>query len=111
MLKQIYGRTLVIPMTLWHRPYFDEIMAGLRQIDPTIYHFCLTARKETLLNRLTQRQHEHTEQALAWINERIDRCLIAFDTPGFSIQIPTDDKQPAEIVAEILTRINSSPGI
>ncbi|GHO87016.1 hypothetical protein [Dictyobacter formicarum] len=50
VLKQVYGRTLIIPMTLWHRPYFEEITDGLRQIDPHFYHFCLTARKETLLN-------------------------------------------------------------
>ena len=52
VLKQVYGRTLVVPMTLWHRPYFEEISVGLRQIDPHLYHFCLTARKETLLKRL-----------------------------------------------------------
>jgi deoxyadenosine/deoxycytidine kinase len=108
VLKQVYGRTLIIPMTLWHRPYFEEITDGLRQIDPHLYHFCLTARKETLLSRLAQRQQEHTEQALAWIQERLDRCLVAFDSPGFAIQIPTDEKRPEEIVEEILTRINSS---
>ncbi|GCE29103.1 tunicamycin resistance protein [Dictyobacter alpinus] len=109
VLKQVYGRTLIIPIALWHRPYLEEITTGLRQLDPNLYHFCLTARKETLLNRLAQRQHEHTEQALAWIQERIDRCVLAFDAPGFDVQIPTDDKQPAEIVTEILTHINNSP--
>ncbi len=108
VLKQVYGRTLIIPMTLWHRPYFEEITDGLRQIDPHFYHFCLTARKETLLRRLTQRQQEHTEQALDWIQERFDRCLVAFDSPGFAIQIPTDEKRPEEIVEEIITQINSS---
>ena len=108
VLKQVYGRTLVIPMTLWHRPYFEEITDGLRQVDPHFYHFCLTARKETLLSRLTQRQQEHTEQALAWIQERFDRCLAAFASPGFAVQIPTDEKRPEEIVEAILTQINSS---
>jgi deoxyadenosine/deoxycytidine kinase len=107
-LKQVYGRTLIIPMTLWHRPYFEEITDGLRQIDPHFYHFCLTARKETLLSRLAQRQREHTEQALAWIQERFDRCRVAFDSPGFALQIPTDEKRPEEVVEEILTHVNSS---
>ncbi|GLV59800.1 tunicamycin resistance protein [Dictyobacter sp. S3.2.2.5] len=108
VLKQVYGRTLIIPMTLWHRPYFEEITDGLRQIDPHFYHFCLTARKETLLSRLAQRQQEHTEQALIWIQERFDRCLAAFASPGYAVQIPTDEKRPEEIVEEILTQINSS---
>ena len=105
VLKQVYGRTLVIPMTVWHRPYFEEITDGLRQIDPHFYHFCLTARKETLLSRLAQRQQEHTEQALAWIQERFDRCLAAFASPRFAVQIPVDEKRPEEIVEEILTKI------
>lgn len=95
-------------MTLWHRPYFEEISDGLRQIDPHFYHFCLTARKETLLKRLAQRQHEHTEQALTWIQERFNRCIAAFEAPVFAFQIPTDEKNPEEIVEEILARINAS---
>ena len=106
ILKQVYGRTLVIPMTLWHRPYFDEIIDGLRQIDPHIYHFCLVASKETLMTRLAKRQHEHYEEDLAWINGRLDRCVSAFSSPAFAVQISTDDKRPEDIVEEILGRIN-----
>jgi len=107
VLKQVYGRTFLIPMTLWHRPYLEEITDGLCQVDPHLYHFCLTARKETLLTRLAQRQQEHTEQALAWIQERLDRCLAVFASPGFAVQIPTDEKRPEEIVEEILAQLNS----
>jgi hypothetical protein len=60
-----------------------------------------------LTDALAQRQQEHTEQALAWIQERFDRCLAAFASPGFAIQISTDEKRPEEIVEEILTRLNS----
>lgn len=106
VLKQVYGRTLVVPMTLWHRPYFEEIYDGLHQVDPHLYHFCLTARKETLLGRLAQR--EHTEQALTWIQERIERCVPAFASPAFQVQIATDEKTPEGVVEEILGRINNS---
>jgi deoxyadenosine/deoxycytidine kinase len=108
VLKRVYGRTLVVPMTLWHRPYFEEIVDGLRQIDPHLYHFCLTARKETLHKRLAQRQHEHTEQALTWIQERFERCITVFESPAFAVQIPTDEKSPEEIVEEILGRIDAT---
>ena len=107
VLKQVYGRTLIIPMTLWHRPDFEEIATGLRQIDPCFYHFCLTARKETLFKRLAQRQHEHSEQVLAWIQERFQRCVVAFESPAFAIQIPTDEKSPEEIVEEILVILSN----
>ena len=105
VLKQVYGRTLIIPMTLWHRPYFEEITTGLRGIDPHFHHFCLTARKETLSQRLALRQQEHTEQALAWIQERFDRCVAAFASPAFATHIPTDERNPAEIVEDILTQL------
>ncbi|HEY7414643.1 MAG TPA: AAA family ATPase [Ktedonobacteraceae bacterium] len=111
VLKQVYGRTLVIPMTLWHRPYFEEITDGLRQIDPHLFHFCLTARKETLLKRLAQRRHEHTEQALTWIQERFDPCIAAFASPVFAVHIPTDEKTPEEVVTEILAQMNAEEAL
>jgi deoxyadenosine/deoxycytidine kinase len=108
VLKQVYGRTLIIPMTLWHCPYFEEISDGLRQIDPHFFHFCLTAHQETLQQRLAQRQHEHTEQGLTWIKDHFQRCITAFDAPAFAVQIPTDEKSPEEIVTEILSHINTN---
>ncbi len=104
-LKRVYGRTLVVPMTLWHRPYFEEIVTGLRKIDPHLSHFCLTARRETLLQRLAQR--EHTAEASTWIRERIERCVPAFESPIFRTQIPTDEQTPEEIVETILTLIHT----
>ena len=105
VLKQVYGRTLVIPMTLWHRPYFEEITTGLRQIDPVLFHFCLMARKETLIKRLEERKNEHTEEALVWIQEHIEQCVSAFESPAFGVQIATDERSVEGIVKEILCQI------
>jgi deoxyadenosine/deoxycytidine kinase len=102
-LKQVYGRTLVVPMTLWHRPYFEEVVEGLQAIDPHLYHFCLTASRETLLKRLDRR--EHTDEARVWICERIDRCVAAFESPVFHTHIKTDEKTPEEIVEIVLDTI------
>ena len=104
-LKRVYGRTLIVPMTLWHRPYFEEIVTGLRAIDPYLHHFCLTATRETLLQRLEQRAH--TEEAFAWIRERIERCVPAFESPIFHTQIPTDEQTPEEVVETILKLIDT----
>jgi deoxyadenosine/deoxycytidine kinase len=101
MLRESYDRTLIMPMTIWYEPYFDEIMAGLRQFEPELFHFCLTARKETILERLQHRPH--SPEAYAWCCERIDRCITAFQSPKFAVQIETDDKTPGEIVEEILS--------
>jgi hypothetical protein len=108
VLKCVYGRTLVVPMTMWHRPYFEEIVDGLREIDSHLYHFCLTAREETLHKRLAQRRHEHTEEALAWIQDRFQRCIAAFESPAFAVHISTDEKCPEEVVEEIIGRIDAT---
>jgi hypothetical protein len=106
VLKRVYGRTLVVPMTLWHRPYFEEIVDGLREIDAHLYHFCLTACQETLSKRLAQRQHEHTEESLIWIQAHFQQCITAFESPAFAVQIATDEKSPEEIVEEIIGRVD-----
>ena len=100
LLKKTYGRTLIMPMTIWHRPYFDEVMSGLRQFEPHLYHFCLTASAETIRQRLENRPD--SQQAYNWISERIERCVSAFQSPAFAMQIASDDKTPEQIVAEIM---------
>lgn len=103
LLKENYGRTLVMPMTIWHRPYFEEIMQGLRQIEPDLSHFCLTANKDTIYQRLHSR--DNSPQALEWCMQRVERCVMAFQSPLFAVQIATDNRTPEELVSEIITRI------
>ncbi len=103
-LLQTYQRTLVIPMTIWHRPYFDEVINGLRQFEPELYHFCLQASEETIFARLSKR--EHTAQARTWINERVGRCVSAFQSPDFALHIDTETRSPEAIVSSILESIS-----
>jgi AAA domain len=56
LLKEAYGRTLVVPMTIWRQDYLDEVMTGLRRIEPELFHFCLTAPKEIIQERLYRRE-------------------------------------------------------
>lgn len=103
LLRKTYGRTLIMPMTIWYRPYFDEVIGGLREFEPQLYHFCLTARRDTIIQRLQRR--DNSSQALAWCIERVERCAEAFQSPTFAQQIETDEKTPQEIVNEILKSI------
>ena len=72
-LKQSYGRTLIMPMTIWHQPYFEEVMADLRQIEPHSHHFCLTASAETIAARL--RQRNYLPETHAFCYEHIEPCV------------------------------------
>ncbi len=105
MLRDTYKRTMIMPMTIWYEPYFDEIMTRLHEFEPELLHFCLTANKETLLKRLQSRPH--SPEAYAWCCERIDRCVTAFQSPKFTVQIETDEKTPEELVEEILRLMQS----
>jgi hypothetical protein len=96
-LRQIYGWTLVMPMTIWHRPYFDEILGGLRAAGEEVHHFCLTATMATLEARIRA-----SEEAVEWRLAHAERCLAAFQAPAFATQVPTDGKTPEEIVEEIV---------
>ncbi len=100
MLRETYGHTLIMPMTIWHEQYFDEIMNGLREFEPRMLHFCLTARAETIRQRLLQRVA--SPQVLAWTMERVNLCVSAFQSPKFAFQIETDDMSPNNVVESIL---------
>ncbi len=101
LLKETYRRTLVIPMTLWYKPHFHEIISGLKQNESNLFHFCLTATTKTIYERLEGRRSEHQPEAFAWICQRVERCVAAFQSPTFATQIVTNDKTPDEIASEI----------
>jgi deoxyadenosine/deoxycytidine kinase len=102
LLKQTYRRTLVVPMTIWFEPYFQEIISGLQQFEPDLFHFCLTANAKTIFERLERRRSEHSSEDYAWICQRVEGCVDAFQSPIFAVQIGTDNRIPDEIAFEIL---------
>ncbi len=108
-LLKTYERTLIVPMTLWNKAYFLEIMDGLRTFEPQLFHFCLTATESTLLKRLQNRPS--SPQAYAWACERIERCVTAFQDEMFAVQLATDDRTPEELVAEILSQVSMNSTI
>ncbi|SRR5579883_1152080 len=102
-LQGRYGRTLIMPMTIWRKSYFEEVISGLRAFEPEFYHFCLTATEPTLTGRL--RGRGDPPDVLAWCLEQAQHCLAAFQSPDFAIQIATDGKTPDALVEEILARL------
>ena len=106
LLKQTYRRTLVVPMTFWYEPYFHEIISGLKQFEPDLFHFCLTASVNTIFERLEGRRSEHASGAYAWICQRVEGCVKAFQSPTFAMHIETDRRVPDEITSEILNHLH-----
>ena len=106
LLKHTYRRTLVVPMTIWYQPYFHEIISGLKQFEPDLFHFCLAATTKTIFERLEGRRSEHTSEAYEWICQRVEGCVDAFQSPIFAVHIGTDARVADEIASEILSNLH-----
>lgn len=104
LLREQYGRDLFIPMTIWRADYFEQIVGALRRCEPEVHHFCLTARAETIYARLRERGAKPGW----WEWERVERCVAAFQSPLFAQHLPTEDKTPDELVAELQAAVAAS---
>lgn len=95
------GQVIIVPMTVFKKEYYQEIIEqGLRE-DMYVQHYILVAEKETILDRLDKRTQENNN----WALKHLDNCLQAFEDqiPGRKIDtggLTVDEI--AEIVLEVL---------
>ncbi|MGH3148370.1 MAG: AAA family ATPase [Rubrobacter sp.] len=107
-LRATSSRTLVIPMTVWRRDYFDPIVAGLRSVDPDLSCFRLTASESELLRRISSDSVD--TGAYGWRVSHAEVCLGASQDPAFGVEVPTDGLMPAEVADRILDSIETPTG-
>ena len=69
-----YKCSLIVPMTLKNKVYFDYIFEGLQSLDKNTYCFCLNASIECIHKRLEERG----EKLGSWAHNRTADCLSAF---------------------------------
>lgn len=99
-LAEHYDGTLLIPMTITNRIYYDELVGKLAErLDVRVFLLC--AKRETILSRLISRGE--TEDG--WAAQQVDRCLTAFekDIPGEKIW--TDRIGIEEVTESILSTL------
>jgi len=78
VLRAASARTLVVPMTVWRREYFDPIAAGLRRVDPDLRCFRLTASERELARRISSDSEDR--EAYGWRVSHVEVCLGARET-------------------------------
>ncbi len=100
-LGTTYGRTLIMPMTIWRPDYLREVVGGLRAAVPEVHHFTLTATSATLEARIRL-----SGEAIDWRLAYLDRCTVALAAPQFATHIATDDRAPDEVAEVILARLS-----
>ena len=108
VLRAASDRTLVIPMSVWRREYFDPIAAGLRRVDPDLRCFRLTASKGELVRRISSDSED--PGAYGWRMTHVEVCLSAAQDPAFGTEIPTDDVAPAGVAGRILQSVATPTG-
>lgn len=98
-----YDGIILVPMTVTNPAYYQEMIGRLGETC-TVWHFILSAERETLRRRLRSR----LEGRNSWAARQIDRCLAAFaaEIPGISIK--TDALTVAQTAEEIARRAGLS---
>ncbi|MBS5725025.1 MAG: AAA family ATPase [Clostridiales bacterium] len=102
-LMATYNTNLIIPMTIYKLEYFNYIISELRKIDCQVYHFCLLAQRQTIIDRLLERG----EKIGSWPFEQIDKCLYSYENNMgmFGKIIFTDCLSVKDITAAILNTV------
>ncbi|MCM3317385.1 AAA family ATPase [Rummeliibacillus stabekisii] len=97
-----YKINLIVPMTLRKIEYFHFIYNGFKSIDDQTHHFCLSASKETIYERLRLRGEEEGN----WCFQQTDKCLEAYNQYDFGEYIDTEKNSISEIIQEIKEKLN-----
>ncbi|MFT8363979.1 MAG: tunicamycin resistance protein [Sporolactobacillus sp.] len=95
-LSNVYDGIILVPMTLIHSHYYDEIIGKLRKDGIDVKHYILYAEKKTIEKRLKKRFERGT-----WAKSQIDQCIYAFNYEITEEKIITDNKSVASIIEEI----------
>jgi len=101
ILKHIndnYDGVIIVPMTIYIKQYYNEIVESLINGGVIVNHFILSASKQTIINRLVQRG----DAADGWQAQHIDTCLKAFETDIIGEIIDTENKSIDEITSNII---------
>ena len=93
------GKVIIVPMTVFKKEYYQEIIEQGLIEDMYVQHNILVAEKETILDRLDKRTQENNN----WALKHLDNCLQAFEDQIPGRKIETDSLTVDEL-AEIVLR-------
>ena len=96
-----YRNTLVVPMTLARRPYFDAIRGGFAALGQ-LYHFCLVAPLPVVQQRLLARGDAGPG---SWPWRKAIECVPLLHDPYFAEHIDNEHCSVDDVVNHMLTRM------
>jgi len=99
---------VIVPMTFSRRDYFDEVVIGVRRLDPELRVFCLRASLATIQERLVKRGVKIEGPGAEWIARRIIECVDAHGDAHFGEPVETEDRSAREVAEEIARRLRQA---
>lgn len=105
MFRLYASGPVIVPMTFTQRAYFDEVVSGLRRLDPELKVFCLQASLPTIRKRLVGRGTKIEGTEGEWIARRIIECAEAHRDSHFGEPVETEVRTAREVAEDIVTRL------
>jgi gluconate kinase len=110
-LRRFHAATLIVPMTLVNRQYFDEIIGTLRAAGEQVHHVFLDLPADILEARI--RAHvicpgdpERDEISRQWRLNNIARCVAAAkEQPEDTLLLRSDLMDPSQLADTVLTAV------
>ena len=107
-LRKFHTATLIVPMTLVNRQYFDEIIGTLREAGENVTHVFLDVPADVLESRIKAQvlcpgDPDRDERARQWRLKNIGRCVAAAkEQPEHTVMLRSDRMDPSQLADAVL---------
>ena len=98
-ISENYTGIIIVPMAIYKKQYYDEIIGRLEKDNILVKHFILSASKQIILDRLLKRG----EPDGGWCAQHIDICLNAFETEIAGHKIDAESLGVIETASKIVS--------
>jgi len=101
-INENYIGIIIVPMTIYKKQYYDEIIGRLVNDDILVKHFILSVSKQTIIKRLVKRGEPND----GWEAQHIDVCLNAFETEISEHKVEAEFLNVIETASKIISLTN-----
>ena len=105
LFQAVASGAVIVPMAFSRREYFDEVVAGLKSLDPNVRVFCLRADMATILERLDVRRRHGRPRAVSWSVRKARVCVASHADEHFGEPVNTVQASASQVAKAILQRL------
>lgn len=107
LFRAVTNGAVIVPMAFSRREYFDEVVAGLKSLDPDVRVFCLRADMATILERLDAKGRRGRTRAVAWSARQARACVASHEDEHFGEPVNTVQASASQVAKAILQRLGA----